>query len=89
MPADVRFLKILVAGLAVVMGAGIVALVALMWIRLGAVPALPHLPEAIVLPDGAKADAVTFARNWIVVVTETGEILLFERTGKLRERVQP
>ena len=88
MPAEVRFLKWLVTGLALVMGGGMIALVALMWVRLGAAP-LPDLPAAIDLPAGASAEAITFARDWIVVVTETGEVLLYDREGNLRDRVQP
>ena len=33
--------------------------------------------------------AVTFARDWVVVVTETGEVLLYDRQGRMRDRVQP
>lgn len=50
---------------------------------------LPDLPESVALPEGAKPAAVTFARDWLVVVTETGEVLLYDRQGKLRERLQP
>lgn len=83
-----RYLKRLVTGLAVVMGAGIVAIVALLWLRLapGEVPALP--PE-IALPAGAEAAAVTFSRDWTVVVTAAGEVLLYDRAGTLRQRVTP
>lgn len=83
-----RYLKRLVTGLAVVMGAGIVAIVALLWLRLapGEVPALP--PE-IALPAGAEAAAVTFASDWTVVVTAAGEVLLYDRAGTLRQRVTP
>ncbi len=83
-----RYLRALVTGLAVVMGLGIIAIVAILWLRLGAAP-LPELPANIALPAGAKAEAVTFARNWIVVVTEAGEVLLFDRTGALRNALQP
>lgn len=85
---ELRFLKALVTGLALVMGLGMIAIVALLWLRLGQ-PALPDLPAGIVLPEGARAQAVTFARDWIVVVTGEGEILLYDRTGSLRDRVQP
>ncbi|WP_255330668.1 DUF6476 family protein [Paracoccus albicereus] len=88
MPAEVRFLKWLVTGLAAVMGGGMIALVALMWVRLGQ-PSLPQLPDTIILPEGASADAVTFARDWIVVVTDAGEVLLYDREGRLQDSVQP
>ncbi|MDF3607387.1 DUF6476 family protein [Paracoccus sp. DMF-8] len=83
-----RYLRALVTSLAVVMGLGIVAIVAILWIRLGQAP-LPELPANIALPAGATAEAVTFARNWIVVVTGSGEILLYDTTGLLVNRVVP
>lgn len=85
---ELRLLKALVTGLALVMGLGMIALVVLLWLRLGQ-PALPALPDNIVLPDGARAEAVTFARDWIVVVTDAGEVLLYDRSGGLRDQVQP
>ena len=85
---ELRLLRWLVTGLALVMGLGMVALVALLWLRLGQ-PMLPDLPDAITLPDNAQAQAVTFARDWIVVVTDAGEVLLYDRSGALRDRVQP
>ena len=83
-----RWLRIMVTALAVVMGLGIMAIVALLWLRLSA-PVLPDLPEAITLPAGAAPAAVTFARDWIVVVTEAGEVLLYDHQGRLRDRVAP
>lgn len=85
---ELRLLRALVTGLALVMGVGMIALVALLWVRLGH-PVLPDLPDMIALPAGTRADAVTFARDWIVVVTDAGEVLLFDRSGALRDRVQP
>lgn len=84
-----RYLRGLVTALAVVMGLGIVAITAILWLRLGAGAPLPDLPAQIALPDGAEVQAVTFARDWIVVVTTTGEVLLFDPAGGLRQRVQP
>jgi hypothetical protein len=41
-----------------------------------------------VLPDGLTAEAVTFGRGWIAVVTDTEEILILDaETGALRQRV--
>lgn len=85
---ELRLLRWLVTGLALVMGLGMIAIVALLWMRLGQ-PVLPDLPDAITLPDGAQPEAVTFARDWIVVVTDAGEVLLYDRSGALRDRVQP
>lgn len=83
-----RWLRLLVTALAAVMGLGILVIAALLWIRLSAAP-LPELPDQIALPQGATAAAVTFARDWVVVVTEAGEVLLYDRQGRLRDRVQP
>ena len=85
---ELRWLKMLVTGLAVVMGLGIIAIVVLLWMRLSQ-PMLPDLPASISLPDGATAEAVTFARDFIVVVTDTGEVLLFDRSGALKDRLAP
>lgn len=85
---ELRWLKALVTGLAVVMGLGIIAIVVLLWMRLSQ-PMLPDLPATISLPDGAKAEAVTFARDFIVVVTEAGEVLLYDRAGALKDQLQP
>ncbi|WP_416911608.1 DUF6476 family protein [Paracoccus sp. (in: a-proteobacteria)] len=85
---ELRFLKTLVTGLSLVMGFGMIAIVALLWIRLGDTP-LPQLPPNIELPDGARPEAVTFARDWTVIVTGKGEVLLYDRAGRLRDRVQP
>lgn len=85
---ELRLLKALVTGLAVVMGLGMVAIVALLWMRLGQ-PVLPDLPAAIDLPEGAAPAAVTFARDWTVIVTEAGEVLLYDRRGTLRQQVAP
>ena len=70
---------------------GIVALVLLLYTRLPggttAPVAVPALPEAIVLPEGAVPQAVTAGPGWWAVVTEAGEILIFDATGTLRQRL--
>ena len=85
---ELAWLRRLVTGLAVVMGLGMVAVAAILWVRL-AQPPLPELPPGLVLPDGTDAAAVTFARDWTVVVTDAGEILLYDRSGALKQRVLP
>lgn len=83
-----RYLRALVTSLAVVMGLGIIAIVAILWVRLGQAP-LPELPATIALPAGATVEAVTFARNWIVVVTQTGDVLLYDKSGQLMNSTTP
>ena len=86
-----RWLRRLVTGLALAMGAGILAIAAVLWVRLGApAPApLPVLPAGLALPEGVRPAAVTFARDWLVVVSEAGEVLVFDAAGALRQRVMP
>lgn len=87
---ELRFLKTLVTGLALVMGLGMIAVVALLWLRLGqpVQAELPELPADVVLPEGASPAAVTFARDWLVVVTQDGAVLVYDRAGALRGQVQ-
>lgn len=90
-PAEVpelAWLRRLVTGLALVMGLGVAVVAAILWVRLSQ-PPLPELPPGLALPDGASAAAVTFARDWTVVVTQAGEVLLYDRAGALRQRVLP
>ncbi|WP_306132488.1 DUF6476 family protein [Roseivivax marinus] len=84
---DVKFLKWLVTTLAAVMICGVLAVVIVLVIRLQPTP--PPLPSEITLPDGARATAVTQGDDWIAIVTEAEEILVYDRlTGRLRQRVQ-
>ena len=85
-PPEVRFLKLLVGTLAVVMIAGMLTIVALLVLRLPAPP--PPLPDAIALPDGLVPEAVTIGRDFIAVVAGD-EILIFDRGGStLRQRIR-
>ncbi len=70
-----------------VMIAGIVVIVALIWSRYS--NARAPLPEVITLPSGAQATAFTQGADWYAVVTESDEILIFDRaTGALRQRMR-
>ncbi len=87
---EIRFLKLLVTVLTGTMIAGLLAIIALFVIRLpGGAPALPVLPAEISLPEGELPDAVTFAKDYTVVVTQSGQILLYDATGRLRQSVRP
>ena len=83
---ELRWLRMLVTVLAGGMVLGVTAIAAILWLRLSE-PPLPALPANIALPAGTSPAAVTFARDWTVVVTEGGEILLFARDGSLQRRV--
>jgi hypothetical protein len=81
LPPDLRLLKALVTTLLVVMILGLLAIVWLLVTRLGTPAPLPDLPAAVILPEGARAVAVTFATDWLVVVTDAGEVLVYPRAG--------
>jgi len=92
-PPELRFLKLLVASLAGVMIAGILAIVALLALRLPGAPVPLALPEGLALPPGARAEAVSFGRDWVVVLAETAgdgaEALVYDRaTGALLRRIR-
>ena len=71
---------------------GLVVIVALLVIRVpGAMqaPVLTGLPETIMLGAGMRAVAFTQTPDWFAVVTDTDEILIFDRaTGILRQTVK-
>jgi hypothetical protein len=47
----------------------------------------PQIPAEIALPDGAKAQAITFGTGWTAVVTQDDRILIFGSDGALRQEV--
>ena len=79
-----RYLRALVTALAVVMGAGVIALVALLVTRLpdGAAP----LPEGVTLPDGTRPLAFTRGPDWMAVATRDA-ILVYDMAGALRQTI--
>ncbi len=86
-PAQLRFLRRLVTLLTAVMIGGVLLIITLLVIRLNDKPEL--LPETVTLPEGVEAKAVTQGESWFAIVTQTDEILIFDRlSGKLRQRVQ-
>ena len=86
-PSLVRYLKLLVTTLAGVMIVGLVAVIALLVIRLNA--DVPPLPARMTLPEGTKAQAFTQGENWFAVVTTDERILIFARDGEtLLQEVQ-
>jgi len=90
LPPSLRFLKGLVIVLTVTMIAGVITVVGVIVTRMPdasrATPLL--LPEAIILPAGTRAQAVTLGDDWIGVVTEDDRFLVFDRrTGTLRQDI--
>jgi hypothetical protein len=87
LPRDLRFLKLLVATLTGVMILGLLTLVGLIALRLPAPSApLPVLPQGLTLPDGATPAALTFTARRLIVVTQDGAVLVFDRdSGDLLE----
>lgn len=83
---ELRWLRRLVTVLAASMALGMVAIAAILWLRLSE-PPLPALPADLQLPAGITPAAVTFARDWTVIVSDAGDILLFSRNGTLHRRV--
>ena len=80
------FLKWLVIVLMITMIGGVITIVALLVTRMpegGAVV----VPEAVVLPEGERAAAVTVAEGMLLVVTESQRLLVFDRMGTLIREV--
>lgn len=73
--------------LTVVMIGGVLIVITLIVIRFS--NDTPVLPETLVLPGNAKATAVTQGTDWVAVVTDADEILIYDRmSGALRQTVQ-
>jgi Flp pilus assembly protein protease CpaA len=87
LPPSLMFLKWLVIVLMVTMIGGVITIVSLLVTRMpdGGAPALP---ENLSLPDGAVAEAVTVARDMVLVVTQDGRVLVFGRDGQFRQEIQ-
>jgi hypothetical protein len=86
LPPSLRLLRTLVFVLTIVMILGFVVLIGAFVIRLNANPLT--LPDAIDLPEGARATAFTQGGDWYAVVTDDNRILIFDRaSGALRQTV--
>lgn len=85
-PGNLRFLRVLVTTLMVVMIGGLLVIVSLFVIRFSSTA--PKLPDSITLPDGAKAQTFTVGRSFYAVVTQDDTILIFDRaTGELSQTI--
>jgi hypothetical protein len=68
-PPRLRQLRWLVNALMLTLIGGVIIITALLVIRLAPLGAPPPLPEAVTLPSGERAEAVTIGRDWIALVT--------------------
>lgn len=80
------FLKWLVIVLMVTMIGGVITIVSLLVTRMPD-GASVGVPEAVVLPEGERAVAVTVAEEMLLVVTESQRLLVFDRMGTLIREV--
>jgi Flp pilus assembly protein protease CpaA len=90
LPPSLRLLKWLVVALTLTMIGGVITVVALLVTRMPQSFAATDLtlPEAIALPEGAKAQAVTFGEGWIALVTTDDRILVFLPDGTLNQEIR-
>lgn len=83
-----RVLQWLVIAMTITMIVGVITIVAVVVTRIPPPQPYPALPDGLALPDGAVAEAITFGRGFIAVVTRDGRILILDRaTGALRQSV--
>lgn len=83
-------LKALVILLTLTMIGGVITVVWLLVTRMpAALGRAPSLPDALALPAGETASAVTFGTGWSAVVTRSGRILIYGADGALRQDIAP
>ena len=69
----------------------IVGVITVVWLLVTRMPdgnAAPALPAGLSLPDGLVAEAVTFGKGWIAVVTADQQILILSPEGRVRQQVK-
>ena len=75
-------------GLTLVMIVGVITIVVLLVIRLNRPPPPLALPDAIALPSGAEAGAVTVGRGFVLVLTSDDRALVYAPDGTLRDTIE-
>lgn len=65
---------------------GVIAIVGLLVTRMPDGRAVV-LPENLALPAGVQAEAVTVGRDFLLVVTEDGRVLVYGRDGAFRQEI--
>lgn len=83
LPPSLRLLKGLVIALTLTMIAGVITVVGLLVTRMpqAMTASAPALPDQLTLPQGTEAQAVTFGKGWMAVVTTDNHILIFGSDG--------
>lgn len=89
LPPSLRFLKWLVIALTLTMIGGVITVVSVIVTRMpqAIAASAPTLPDSITLPNGVAAEAVTMGRTWFAIVTSDDRILIYSRSGELRQTV--
>ncbi len=89
LPPSLRLLKWLVIVLTLTMIGGVITVVGLIVTRMpqAFTASGPILPPDLAMPDGAAAEAVTFGKGWVAVVTTDDRILIFGADGRLRQEM--
>lgn len=88
LPPSLRFLKGLVITLMITMIVGVITVVGLLVTRMpDASTPPPRLPDSLSLPEGLVAEAVTFGKGWIAVVTTDQQVLLLDSAGRVLQQI--
>lgn len=67
---------------------GVITVVSLLVTRMpDSLGVVPQLPPGILLPQGAKAQAVTLGQGWVGVVTQDNRFLIYSEDGALRQEM--
>jgi hypothetical protein len=82
-----RLLKWLVMVLTITMIVGVITVVGLLVTRMPKAATPINTPDALALPSGVRASAVTMGQDWIAIVTDDARILIYGRDGVLRQEV--
>lgn len=85
-PGSLRFLRLLVTTLTVVMIVGFIVLIGFLVTRFPDTSSV-SLPDQILLPDGAQATAFTKGEDWYAIVTAANQILIYNADGSLRKTI--
>lgn len=90
LPPSLRLLKWLVVLLTLTMIGGVITVVGLLVTRMPQTLAAstPALPEGLQLPKGTRPAAVTFGTGWTAIVTTDDRILIYGKTGSLRQEMR-